>query len=1028
MLPNPVDYMKTQTLRYFLTLALALVLGGMSVSSFAEESVPVGTVLFVHGDVSIFSSEGEQRNASRGDEIFEGDRIVSSAASSMQIKMVDSGYLAVRPSSEIRIDKYRFEQSQNDRAETSLLRGGLRSITGTIGKTRKESFKLRTPVATIGIRGTDLEVFYVPSGRDQLLARGAYLRINSGKGYIQTPSGVQFVAPNQTGYARDKRETPKLIQLPADFFNQPDVQFWPENESPDENNQSSAEENDENRDSNFNENSAELGNIPDDTESELVDLDLPPDLLESWNSEAEFVEVPEVVFQDADLGIFDQLSSSDVVASQSGTFNYKASSLDINGATPTSSSVELNVDFTSGSLDYNLYLDFSSGSVGPVPAAVAGSSGEAWLFSGSGQLSDFLSAQGMGISGFYYDASGESAAKGIWYGSFIGTGAEELISGFTLCQGSYNADGSCSGIGLEGGMYSNSRTPITDQGPELETFSPLEGDYVLAAFPSDIAIMANGYSRLGESVDGYSTVIVSSIDGRVVAFEQSGSDYAGVFTERFESLSDETVFGYSKNDGVDTAYWGYWDGYTYTGEDGMALSTDQNFYYTYLDSSVLHTWASAARPNMQAKFNLTGGVAHDGNGRELFFNPTNSYMLMDFNAGVMSGQVQMSTSDSQENQDSWLLQTGYASLDSIYGGMGGVSLYGNVETTNSRGSVLYSGYVEGYWDFLWAGSRSNYLMGAFSASGVADTQNGSIDYSADGVLVFDESADSHQSVIRGSSLSGIAVGYGSEDYSYTSRITFDGTDPSGSSGYYESSDTSSTLVAFFESQRGLSVNNGTASLYRDQSTYDVYLDDYSLQADGTYTAVGGNGIRNTDGQVVSKVEWGRWMTGSAGDILSGDGEGIRSMDAIHYIAGTNLTPQSSIDTLILAQSVATFSFAGGTLPTLATVDGITTGSVNNLNLNVNFGQGVVDSDMSLSFNGTNIAAFGSGTLDQFLSNGVSLDAFQSETLIGTGAIQGQFVGPNADGALVGYELNTDLGVVSGAGALQKTSEVNLQAP
>lgn len=1012
-----VDIMKTLTLRYLLTITVFCVFGVTSVNGFADDVDPVGTVLFVHGEVSIFSPTGEKRNANRGDAVFEGDRIVSSAASSMQIKMVDSGYLAIRPSTEIRIDKYRFEQTQDDRAETSLLKGGLRSITGTIGKTRKESFKLRTPVATIGIRGTDLEVFYVPSGRDKLLAQGAYLRINSGKGYLQTFEGVQFVSPNQTGYVRDKRELPKLIQLPADFFNQPDAQFWPENDSDstesDDNGELSQEGNDENDLDNLKEGTAEFDNVSsEESEPEYVDLDLPPDLMESWNSEAEFEDQPDFVLQETDLGVFEQFTSPDAISNQTGTFNYKATSLDIAGATPTGSNVELNVDFSAGTLDYNLYLDFSSGTVGPVPSALAGSSGGAWLFSGSGQLSDFLSAQGMGISGFYYDTSGgENVANGIWYGAFIGTGAEELISGFTLCQGSYNADGSCSGVGLEGGTYSDSRTEAT------ETFSPLTGDYVLAAFPRDSAFMNNGYTRLGESADGYSTVIVSSLDGRVVAFEQRAFDDTGVeVTELFESLSDETVFGYSKSDGFDTAYWGYWDGYAFTGTDGVTSTTDKNFYYTYLDSSELYEWGTAGRPNMQAKFNLAGGVAHDGNGRELFFNSANSYMMLDFNAGVMNGQIEMATNDGQASQDTWYLQTGYASLDSIYYGMGQVSLGGEVETTDSQGSLIYSGIVSGYWDFLWGGSRGNYLMGAFNLSGGAETQTGMIDYFADGVMVFNEEANSHFNTTQGNSLSGIATGYGD---GFIMGLGFNTTGQGDFSGYYENSGDSSQLIGFYNDQLGISVNGGSAALIRDASTYSVAFDDYSFQSEGDYTAVGKNGIRDTDGSIVAEVNWGRWMSDSAGDILSSNGGSVEEMKALHYIAATNLTPQATIDNLISAQTVATFSFAGGTSPTLISGDSVSTGTVNNLNLSVNFSQNVIDSDMSLDFNGDSIAAFGSGTIDAFRANGFALEAYRSETKIGNGSIRGDFVGPNADGAIVGYDLTVDSGQINGAAALQR---------
>lgn len=183
---------------------------------------PVGSILFVHGNAEITSSDGLKRRALKGSKVFQGDIIITEAASSVQLRMVDEGYFAVRPESHIKIDDYIFRENDNDKANTTLVRGGLRSITGVIGQTNKENFSLRTPVATIGIRGTDLEAFYLSEEQlksDALAANpelkpGSYLKVSSGEAELATPQGAQAVKKDQFAFS-DSPDTPP-VRLPDD--------------------------------------------------------------------------------------------------------------------------------------------------------------------------------------------------------------------------------------------------------------------------------------------------------------------------------------------------------------------------------------------------------------------------------------------------------------------------------------------------------------------------------------------------------------------------------------------------------------------------------------------------------------------------------------------------------------------------------------------------------------------------------------------------------------------------------------------
>ena len=60
----------------------------------------------------------------------------------------------MRPDSTLEINRYAHTDSDNG-ALLSLVKGGLRAVTGAIAKREPESYKVKTPVATLGVRGTE---------------------------------------------------------------------------------------------------------------------------------------------------------------------------------------------------------------------------------------------------------------------------------------------------------------------------------------------------------------------------------------------------------------------------------------------------------------------------------------------------------------------------------------------------------------------------------------------------------------------------------------------------------------------------------------------------------------------------------------------------------------------------------------------------------------------------------------------------------------------------------------------------------
>lgn len=213
----------TMPLQPALNLLALLILTLLLLSSAsAKADEGIGQILFVHGSAEITDLDGVTNEAKVGQIVSLGDRIVTRAASSLQIQLSDTTYFAIYPNSEIVLKDYQYLNTKKDKVETSLIRGGLRSITGSIGGQNKRAFRLKTPVATIGIRGTDLTAYYIPPDMASafLGRQGAYLTIHRGGGYLQNASGVQEVKPGQAAYTASAVSPPEPIkQLPPVFKN-----------------------------------------------------------------------------------------------------------------------------------------------------------------------------------------------------------------------------------------------------------------------------------------------------------------------------------------------------------------------------------------------------------------------------------------------------------------------------------------------------------------------------------------------------------------------------------------------------------------------------------------------------------------------------------------------------------------------------------------------------------------------------------------------------------------------------------------
>ena len=184
-----------------------------------------GTIQVVIGTARISQHTGQERSAARGDNLYEGDTVATDSNSNVQIRMIDEAIIWLRPESQFKIDKYRSNQHGAAKSEAALrlLSGTLRQLTGMIGKSAPSDYKLKTPNAVIGIRGTEFDAMYAtPQIAAQLnTPAGTYNRVYEGSTVLEGATGGSItLKKDQAGFmGLDNADKPKVLPgIPA-FLN-----------------------------------------------------------------------------------------------------------------------------------------------------------------------------------------------------------------------------------------------------------------------------------------------------------------------------------------------------------------------------------------------------------------------------------------------------------------------------------------------------------------------------------------------------------------------------------------------------------------------------------------------------------------------------------------------------------------------------------------------------------------------------------------------------------------------------------------
>ena len=207
-------------------IKVLLFAGLIAATAFAWAGPVAGTVTHLSGPLLAKKADGTVKVLARKSEVEQGDTLIAEKGTYAQIRFIDNSEVTLKPDTTFKIDAFAYEagKPEADSASFSLVKGGLRSITGLLGKRNKEKFSLKTPTATIGIRGTTFIVQYVKEGGPAgtaSLPPGMHVQVVDGAIIVTNSGGSLGFAAGQFGYV------PSMVQPPVIVPVNPGLHFAP---------------------------------------------------------------------------------------------------------------------------------------------------------------------------------------------------------------------------------------------------------------------------------------------------------------------------------------------------------------------------------------------------------------------------------------------------------------------------------------------------------------------------------------------------------------------------------------------------------------------------------------------------------------------------------------------------------------------------------------------------------------------------------------------------------------------------------
>lgn len=176
-----------------------------------------GQITHLSGTLSVKKADGSSKLLAVKSDVAEGDTLTTEAETYARIKFNDGGEVVLRPGTQLKIESYAYNAAkpESDNIVMNMFKGGLRAVTGLIGKRNREKVTFATETATIGIRGTHFGALLcqndcggVPTTSGTPPANGLHVDVTSGVISLSNKAGTIQLSPGQFGYVVDADTAP----------------------------------------------------------------------------------------------------------------------------------------------------------------------------------------------------------------------------------------------------------------------------------------------------------------------------------------------------------------------------------------------------------------------------------------------------------------------------------------------------------------------------------------------------------------------------------------------------------------------------------------------------------------------------------------------------------------------------------------------------------------------------------------------------------------------------------------------------
>lgn len=200
--------------RRFLFLIAAFGVVGLA------QAQQAGVVTHLSGILTVKRGDAPAKILSVKSEIKEGDLLSTEEDTYARIKFADSGEVVMRPGTQLKIETYAFNQAapEKDNVFLSMVKGGLRAVTGLVGKRNRDKVNFSTTTATIGIRGTHFGALLcqndcggVPTTTGAPPPNGLHVDVAQGAIVVANGAGAHEFNAGQFGYVANPQTPPVAV-------------------------------------------------------------------------------------------------------------------------------------------------------------------------------------------------------------------------------------------------------------------------------------------------------------------------------------------------------------------------------------------------------------------------------------------------------------------------------------------------------------------------------------------------------------------------------------------------------------------------------------------------------------------------------------------------------------------------------------------------------------------------------------------------------------------------------------------------